>query len=202
MQKVRFSQVVKKCGHPAAYLVLSDPKKDRALQAAAKAQRVLTVMQSTKGTKADWGEVGFHPGAGRQYLIFPKSLAAHAGKAFVGIKYDLLSEATTLRPARSHEEHQPAKKKAKAPAPPPEPPAETKPKPKPKPVPAKKKKTHARPAETKSKPDSKAKPPPPPAKKESAEVTTLKRQVKRAMHALENGRQVAAFNLLQKIVDD
>jgi hypothetical protein len=39
-------------------------------------------------------------------------------------------------------------------------------------------------------------------KADSPEVASLKRQVKQAMHALEQGRQVAAFHLLQKIMDD
>lgn len=182
MKTVRFSQVVAKSGRPESHFLLTQPKKDRALQSAVKASRVMTIMQSTVGTKADWGEVGFHQGSGRQYLLFPRSLSAYAGKAVIGIKYDLLSEAES--PARSSApDHKPAKKASERTARP------------------RKRKTTT--------PFSQSTPPPPPSepapskeKKEPAEIAALKQQVKRAMQALEKGRQVAAFNLLQKIVDE
>jgi len=184
MKTVRFSQVVAKRGRPKNHLVLTAPKKDPVLQTAAQAKRVLTLMQSPSGTKADWGEVGFHPGVGRQYLIFPKSLAAYEGKAFVGIKYDLLGDAEAPSP-RTAARREPAKKA----------PAKTKP---PRaerssaPAPAKKAPAKSAPAE----------PVHPPEKKVALSIEALKRQVKKAMQALEKGRQVVAFNLLQKIVDE
>jgi hypothetical protein len=76
VKTVRFSKVVEKSGAPETYLVLMDPAKDRTLQAAVKAQRVMTVAQESVGTKTDRGEVGFHPGPSRQFLVFPKSLRA------------------------------------------------------------------------------------------------------------------------------
>lgn len=179
MKTVRFSQVVAKRGHPKNHLVLTAPKKDPVLQTATQAKRVLTLMQSPSGTKADWGEVGFHPGVGRQYLIFPKSLAAYEGKAFIGIKYELLSDAEAPSP-RATARREPAKKA----------PAKTKP---PK-------------AEKSSAPAPIEKAPPkrmqPAEKKETQSIDALKRQVKKAMQALEKGRQVVAFNLLQKLVED
>jgi hypothetical protein len=211
MKKVRFAQVVAKCGHPEAHLLLTDPKNDRTLQAASKAKRVLTVMQSSAGTKTDWGEVGFHPGAGRQYLIFPKSLATYAGKAFIGIKYDLLSETDApRRRARSVAKNPPTRakpRKAAKPSPPPDPktdePSETE-------TPRRHHSAHtlAKKSPARTKPRKAAtktapvEPAPPKEKEENPELTTLKLQVRRAMQALEKGKQVAAFNLLQKIVAD
>ncbi len=200
MKKVRFSQLVAKSGHPTSHLLLTDPKKDRTLQTAVKASRVLTVMQATTGTKTDWAEVGFHPGTGRQYLLFPKSLAAHAGKAVIGIKYDLLSENETAAP-RSHRDPpapKPPTKKS---------PARAKPRKAAKPPPAKEQEKKEAPVPRKAPPAppklrKASKPAPPPKKQDIPEVATLKRQIKRAMRALEKGQQVAAFNLLQKIVAD
>ncbi len=187
MKSIRFSQVVAKCGHPETLLLLTDPKKDRALQVAVKVKRVMTVMQSSVGTKSDWGEAGFHPGPHRQYLIFPKSLASYAGKAVIGIKYELLSEAEASPRRPAHPRREPAKKaparaKTARKAGKPAPPADTKVVPVEDPPPKKKEKENA--------------------EVEAPEVARLKRQVKRAMQALEKGKQVAAFNLLRKIVDD
>jgi len=91
MKSVRFSQVVKAAGKPEAYLVLTEPEKDRHLRTAIKGQRVMTVLQEAVGHKADRGEVGFAPGNSRQFLMFPKSLKRFKGKNVVGIKYDQLS---------------------------------------------------------------------------------------------------------------
>ena len=63
---------------------------DRTLQKAVKEQRVMTVWQDSVGPKADRGKVGFEPGPGRQFLIFPKSLRAFTEHTVFGIKYDLL----------------------------------------------------------------------------------------------------------------
>ncbi len=177
MKTVRFSQVVAKCGHPESHLLLTDPKQDHALQSALKAKRVMTLMQASVGTKSDWGEPGFHPGTHRQYLIFPKSLAAYASKAVIGIKYELLNETEAPRP------------RPKAPPPPKKAPIRAKPPKAIKPPP---------PVEKEPTPPE---PPPRKVKDQAPEITSLKRQVKRAMQALEKGKQVAAFSLLQKILD-
>jgi hypothetical protein len=84
MKTARFSEVVKQCGRPETYLVLTDPSKDKTLQARVKAQRVLTVTQATVGAKTDYGEVGFKEGGTRQYFIFPKSLRLFVGRKIVG----------------------------------------------------------------------------------------------------------------------
>jgi hypothetical protein len=177
----RFSKVVEKAGEPEAYLLLMDPAKDRTFQAAVKAQRVMTVFQEAVGTKTDRGEVGFQPGRSRQYLVFPKSLKAFAGRSVVGIKYNLIGSPEV-----------PKNERAKAPRPP--------------------KKTKAKPAPKARK--EKAEPPPkhkvvafrPPPNRadedeEDEEIAELKKQVRRAMAALEEGKAVAAFNLLKRILE-
>jgi hypothetical protein len=181
VKTARFSKVIEKCGEPEAYLLLMDPKKDRTFQAAVKAQRVMTVFQEAVGTKADRGEVGFQPGRGRQFLVFPKSLKPFIESSVVGIKYDLISSAKI-----------PKSDRAKAPRP-----AE---KPKAKPV------TNTR--------EAKTEPPPkdnvvafkqPPQKEEEDdeddEIAEMKKQIRHAMAVLEEGKAVAAFNLLKRIVE-
>ena len=93
MKTARFLSVVQKSGRPESYLALSDPAKDKDLQKAVKKRRVMTVFQETVGTKADRGTVGFEPGHGRQFLIFPKPLKAFVDRNIVGIKYDLWKDA-------------------------------------------------------------------------------------------------------------
>lgn len=212
MSSVRFTEVVKNCGRPESYLLLTDPARDKELQAALKAHRVMTIFQASPGGKADHGEVGLEAGAGRQFLVFPKSLRAYAGRPVIGIKYDLLQSA---EPAKST-----------APTKAPKPPKARKPKP---PPPAARER--AEPEESKPaapvvlqrgepaapEPVEKVKMKPPtavaaarskklvafaPAEKEDdEEVARLKKQVRRAMAALEEGKEVAAFNLLKRIVE-
>jgi hypothetical protein len=195
MKSVRFSKVVAKSGRPETLLLLTDPKKDPALQKAVKANRVMTVMQSSAKTKTDWGEPGFHPGPQRQYLLFPRSLSSFTNKAVIGIKYDLLSDAQAPKPKPSAKKAPFKKPPAKPPLPkeketetPSDTAADTKAPPK---------------TETKKevKAETKAKKKPPAKAQDTSEITTLKRSVKRAMQALEKGKQVLAFNLLQKIID-
>lgn len=167
------------CGKPETYLLLMDPGKDRTFQAAVKTQRVMTLFQEAVGTKTDRSEIGFQPGRGRQFLIFPKSLKAFAGRSIVGIKYNLIG-------SREVPKHEQAKV--------PRPPKKAKPKPAPK----------LRKAETE----------PPPnvvafrrsaeneeEDEEDEEISALKGQVRHAMAVLEEGKHVAAFNLLKRIVE-
>jgi len=80
MKTARFAAVVEAAGKPDTHLLLVSPEKDKALQAAIKAHRVMTVHQELVGNKADHGTVGFVPGRARQFLIFPKSgPACHGG---------------------------------------------------------------------------------------------------------------------------
>ena len=181
VKTVRFSKVVEKAGAPETYLVLMDPAKDRTLQAAVKAQRVMTVAQEAVGTKTDRGEVGFHPGRSRQFLVFPKSLRAFADRDVVGIKYELLSSPDV-----------PKGKRAAAPRPP------KKARPKPKPA------AKLRPEKTESPASRKvvAFKPVESDEDEDEDIAELKKQVRHAMAVLEEGKAVAAFNLLKRIVGD
>jgi hypothetical protein len=228
VKTVRFSKVVEKCGQPEDYLLLMDPAKDRTFQAAVKGNRVMTVFQETVGAKADRGEIGFQSGPRRQFLVFPKSLKPFEGSAVVGIKYDLLKapelkkgggrakaaasggrqKPKKAEPARKVEAEADALPKRKAkPAPPS---AKAKPKrEKPPEAPrAKKEKSKKSPAaakkrapkdnvvtfqqETKVEPEQ---------SEDSEEIAELKNQVRHAMALLEEGKAVAAFNLLKRAVD-
>ncbi len=90
MTTARFKDLVARVGRPEVHLSWSGPAKDAVLQEAAKANRLLSVHQNTRGGKKDHGEVGLHAGRDVQYLLFPKSLRAFAGKRIVGIDYDAL----------------------------------------------------------------------------------------------------------------
>jgi len=238
MKTARFSQVVKSIGRAEPHLALVAPEEDGTFQKAIKGRRVMTVYQNARGSKTDYGEVGFHPGTGRQYLIFPKSLARYEGVRIVGIKYDLTEpkpipkSQQAERPAApkrkvskrgravtgaaiekedSAEENITSPKKATASE------KETK-------APEKKARATRRRAagassgakgrrERKERPKA-SKSPSESGKivafpisadvdedDEAKEVARLKKQVRRAMAALEDGKQVAAFNLLKRLVE-
>jgi hypothetical protein len=180
VKTVRFSQVVAKCGKPESYLVFVDPAKDRALQSVIKAQRVMTVFQEAVGTKTDRAEIGFHPGPGRQFLVFPKSLRTFADRKVVGIKYDLLHVAEVPKGKRA-----------------------TKPRPQKNPV----RKTGEKALKPQRTPAAKPnvvafKQSPPAEEEEDEAIAELKDRVRHAMAVLEEGKAVAAFNLLKRIVGD
>jgi hypothetical protein len=174
----RFATIVEKYGDPEPRLILTDPRKDRVLQAAIKANRVMTLFQPAVGTAADSGVVGFEPGTGRQFLIFPKSLRALSGKKIVGVKYDLLPSMKIPKSQRAKPSPKPSR-------------ATSKPKrkaPKAKgtgPDRSKVIKFHI--------PDHHG--------DEDSEAAELKRKVQRAMEVLEDGKAVAAFNQLKRIVE-
>jgi hypothetical protein len=100
VKAARFTSIVEACGKPDLHLVLIEPSKDRALQSAVKAGRVMTVLQESVGTKSDQGVIGFQAGPGRQFLLFPKSLRRFAGARVVGIKYDLIAASATAKAER------------------------------------------------------------------------------------------------------
>jgi len=193
VKTVRFSNVVQKAGTPETYLVLVEPSKDRTLQAAIKAQRVMTVQRAAVGNKTDRGEIGFNPGVSRQFLVFPKSLRSFAGCTVVGIKYDLLGSAEVSEGDRAPAPKPPKKKPVKAPAA----------------APAKPERTREKKANREKTPKTmklrvvpfKAAPPRRDEEDDESEVAALKNQVRHAMAVLEAGKVVAAFNLLKRIVD-
>lgn len=116
MKTVRFATVVHACGSPETYLLLMDPVKDRTLQTAVTAHRVMTFHQNVVGTKTDRGEVGFAAGPARQFFVFPKSLRVFAGRAIVGTKYDLLHSGDMPQRERASPPHPAEKGKPKPPA--------------------------------------------------------------------------------------
>jgi len=182
VKTIRFSNLVQAAGRPEPHLLLMDPEKDSALKAAMKKERVMTLFQQTVGNAAEHGIVGFEKGAARQYLIFPKSLHRFAGKRIIGIKYDLLESGPVPKSQRAPKPHAPKKKDPKKKMradkdDPPEP------------------RNIVRFPEIKSHAGE-------PTDEETREVTELKKQVKRAMDALEKGKQVAAFNLLKQIMQE
>lgn len=182
VKTVRFASVVGKCGKPEVHLALLAPAKDRVLQAAEKAHRVMTVRQENIGTTADHGEVGLNPGKGRQFLIFPKSLKVFSGARVVGIKYDLVSTPEIPKSERAKPAKVPRKSATK-----------TKPK--------KTRPTKKESAELASKLVAfRPEPAEGDADDSSEEITKLKKQVRRAMDALEDGKQVVAFNILKRLV--
>lgn len=88
----RFKSVVQKAGQPKIHLALLEPKKDKVLQRAIKAHRVMMVHQETVGTAKDFGTIGFDRKVAGQILVFPKSLEDFAGSRIVGVNYDLIEE--------------------------------------------------------------------------------------------------------------
>jgi hypothetical protein len=184
VKTARFAKVVEKCGNPENHLVLIEPAKDRALQQAVKTHRVMTVMQEVAGSKADRGEVGFEPGPGRQFLVFPIFLRAFAGRAIVGIKYDLLSSPDVPKSQQAAPERprQPPKAKPEKPEKP-------------------KRRRASRASET-SKKVVGFEPNAPNEDDGEDEIAELKKQARHAMAVLEAGKPVAAFNLLKRLVDD
>lgn len=89
---VRFSELVKRGGTPDVHLSWAAPGKDPELQRALKQHRLVTLHQHARGPR-DFGVVGFEPGSDTQFLVFPKSLRAFAGRKVIGIKYELLQDA-------------------------------------------------------------------------------------------------------------
>ena len=191
VKTVRFSNVVQKSGQPETHLIFVEPSKDRTLQSAIKANRVMTVEQTAVGTKTDRGEIGFHPGTSRQFLVFPKSLRAFAGRSVVGIKYDLLGSTEVPKGQRAPAPR-PPKKKPRQPSvfstPAPKPARATKARAEKTPEPAKSKVVPFKPA--------------PPEAEDDGDIADLKKQVRHAMAVLKEGKAVAAFNLLKRIVED
>lgn len=105
MRTVRFSKVVQKAGKPEVYLLWTAADKDPEFKKALNAGRIMMVHQEHGQT--DYGTAGYKKGANEQILIFPKSLAAFEGKKVVGVKYDLVLEKEIpknqrVKPAKPH----------------------------------------------------------------------------------------------------
>jgi hypothetical protein len=227
MSTVRFSKILEACGKPDIHLLLIDPAKDKTLQAAIKSDRVMTLYQQSGGT--DHGVVGFQQGRSRQFLVFPKPLKPFLGQRIVGIKYELLEDSPvpkkeTAKKEAAEPDEQPSEaaptpmeralsamikeagsasaKPADHHAPTVVPKAgSTKSK---KTAPGREEKSNQESRETVSQDNvikfRKAEPDTSPAS-EADEIKKLKNQVREAMDALEQGKQVVAFNLLKRILD-
>ena len=173
MKTARFAAVVEAAGKPDTHLLLVSPEKDKPLQTAIRAHRVMTLHQELGGSKKDHGTVGFEPGGARQFLIFPRSLSKFQGSRIVGVKYDLLEPGEERVKLTTAREKEPSKSKI-----------------------VKAKKSAQQKVVRFAEPDSHEEP-----DEESEAIQDIKNQVRHAMEILEQGRQVAAFNLLKRIVD-
>ena len=187
MGTVRFSKIVETAGKPSVHLLWMGPAKDRVLQKAMNANRVMTVHQDLADTKTDFGVVGFQKGITGQILIFPRSLEHFAGKRVVGVKYDLLEW-----PAAPRKQQAMAIGLAKRSA--------------------KRKSQGAKMASITGKgPAAEERPtarvikfPTPEADEEdepNPDVVEIKNQVRHALRVLGEGQLVSAVNLLKRIVD-
>jgi len=220
MSTVRFSKVIEASGKPDFHLLLIDPAKDKTLQSAIKSDRVMTLYQQSGET--DHGIVGFEQGRSRQFLVFPKPLKAFQGQRIVGIKYELLEDTPTPKPEPAKKEpvkpaaeqlHEPASaKKASKPSKRADPQTPTV---LPKAVAAKPKEAERVDEKARDQGNSGAdsedkvvkfqKPEPaelPAVSRERDDIKELKQWVREAMDALEQGKQVVAFNLLKRILEN
>jgi hypothetical protein len=213
---VRFSKVLEACGKPDLHLLLIDPAKDKTLQAAIKSDRVMTLHQQSGGT--DHGVVGFEQGRSRQFLVFPKPLKPFLGQRIVGIKYELLEETPVSKkePAKKESVKQPDELSEPAPA------AKDHRPPKRAESQMSEILSNTNTAKTGEITEGEENQADRESKKavsedkvvkfqtpeleeqpatESEEIKVIKHRVREAMDALEQGKQVVAFNLLKRILD-
>ena len=183
-------------------MLLIDPAKDKTLQAAIKSDRVMTLFQESGVT--DHGVVGFEQGRSRQFLVFPKPLKPFLSQRIVGIKYELLEE--TPAPKKETAKKETGKQSDE----PPHEEASTKKdreqvKLADEQKPAKEEKLDGESRKAVREDNVVKFQTPQPEKQptvEAEEIKELKRTVREAMDALEQGKQVVAFNLLKRIVDN
>jgi hypothetical protein len=188
MDTVRFAKIVEAAGRPVVHVLWIDPDNDPILKKAINAKKVMTVHQGLTTGKADYGTVGFQKGVAAQILIFPKSLERFADMRVTGVKYDLLDSASVPK-GQEAPKIVPAKRVAKGKR------QETKIQATPERSPVEDNATATvvkfpNPVED----DANA----PTAALDGEEIM---KQVRLAMGALAEGKQVAAFNLLKRIVD-
>jgi hypothetical protein len=185
MSTIRFSKIVEAAGKPIVHVLWVNPDKDPILKKAIEAERVMTVRQGLPKGKADYGTIGFEKGVSGQILIFPESLKRFADKQVTGVKYDLFEWPTVPKSQQVHKvvppkrsaKGKPSQNQVRAVAEPP---------------------VVAEPAATVIKfPNMENDE----ASETNAEIEELKKQVRLAIQALEEGKQVAAFKLLSRIID-
>jgi hypothetical protein len=98
---IRFAELVKRSGKPESVTLWTKPKDNPSFMKAVRDNRVLTIIQTTVGTKTDFGEIGFHQKPSALYLIFPKRLPKTPDLRVVGIKYDLLEASAAQKSKES-----------------------------------------------------------------------------------------------------
>lgn len=99
MKTARFAEVVKAGGAPEPYLLWVPAEKDRTFQRAIKEHRIMTIHQEPRGTKKDFGMVGFHQEPSAQWLMFPKSLRRFEDRRIIGINYELMAKPSPAQAA-------------------------------------------------------------------------------------------------------
>jgi hypothetical protein len=98
MKTARFTTIVEAAGKPTSHVLWVPAEKDPSFQRAVKDHRIMTVHQDVRGTRKDYGTVGFTQGPEAQYLVFPKSLKRFTGRRVVGINYTAI--AAESKPSR------------------------------------------------------------------------------------------------------
>ena len=100
MKKIRFGDLVRHSGRPTTMELWTPPEKNRELQRAIRANRVLTVQRRNVGNKRDVGEIGFRKQRKAFYLIFPRALPTASHEPVIGVNYDLLEQPTSFEDSK------------------------------------------------------------------------------------------------------
>jgi hypothetical protein len=205
---VRFAQVVERAGEPHVHTLWLPPDKDPELKRAAAAHRVMTIEPGASG-KTDVGVVGFDPQQRKtgQLLIFPKSLKRFEGARVVGIKFDLveqpkLASASALKNVATSSPRTRRTGKHKTPPPKAEVVAPPEPEPPPEPTPPLEPEPEVEPTPEKVVPFRAKAPKVPRKAKSAAKDLGLVREVKAALKELERGKAVAAYQRLQRAIEN
>jgi hypothetical protein len=168
------------------------PGRDRVLQQALKAHRVMTVHQDVRGTRKDYGTVGMTQEPEAQHLVFPRSLRKFEGQRIVGIDYGELADGASLASTST----------ADAPAAPVRGRPRAKSEPRPRPAKARRAgKSEVVPFEPP--PSAPAKPPPRAVHTSDARERVSRQvveEVRRAAVDLKAGKAVAAYERLQALL--
>lgn len=96
---MRFTDVVAAAGRPQVHPLWLPPDKDPALKRAVRDCRVMTIHQTRRGTRKDYGTVGLHLEGSTQVLVFPKPLRCFGDRRIVGINYALTRQPPPQDPA-------------------------------------------------------------------------------------------------------
>ena len=88
VKSTRLAEVMEKAGQPEVYTLWQKPATDRHFQSLIRNNRVMTILQSDRGT--EFGQIGFKERKGASYLAFPKSLKSFADHRIIGIKWDFV----------------------------------------------------------------------------------------------------------------